>query len=373
VPDANAGNFPPNSTSYNDEYWLSPRIQRFFQEWLGYNHVDDVFKDHPEKTSVVEDYQAYPNLYTEQADAKFEYEVNRIRIHKLEHDLAFKDAKLIESLDEMIARIVVDGDRDVFKQLMTSRRFFLPASTRAKPYPASLYSYDSYGGGAIGSEASVRWRELDSQDRAGVLTHPAWLASHGGNFEDDPSAIHRGRWMFEQLLCVDVPDLPVGVDAMLTLNTTGESARQRMEAQLDNNVQCSGCHNMMNPLGYVFERYNHAGYTRKDDYGDGRGGVSTLLVLPGGGDAHLGKNMVFNDAVSMMDAVSKSPRAKRCFVRQSFRYFMGRDETYADACSLDRMEQAYDTKGSMLDMLVALFTSDAFLYRFVPSSTQEQP
>ena len=31
--------------------------------------------------------------------------------------------------------------------------------------------------------------------------------SHGGNFEDDPSLVHRGKWIRENLLCDYVPPL----------------------------------------------------------------------------------------------------------------------------------------------------------------------
>ena len=63
---------------------------------------------------------------------------------------------------------------------------------------------------------------------------------------------------------------------------------------------------------------------------------------------------------------------KQCFVRHSFRYFMGRDETRADGCTLSAMEQAYDDSGgSMIEMLIALFQSDTFLYRTVPTEEEE--
>jgi hypothetical protein len=70
------------------------------------------------------------------------------------------------------------------------------------------------------------------------------------------------------------------------------------------------------------------------------------------------------DATEMMSLFASSTHVKRCFIRQNFRYFMGRDETLEDACTLSQMEAAYDENhGSMIEMIVALMTSDSFLYR----------
>jgi hypothetical protein len=50
---------------------------------------------------------------------------------------------------------------------------------------------------------------------------------------------------------------------------------------------------------------------------------------------------------------------------------MGRDETMADACTLVRMETAYEESGgSFVAVLKSLATSDAFLYRHDPVEAQ---
>ena len=97
-----------------------------------------------------------------------------------------------------------------------------------------------------------------------------------------------------------------------------------------------------------------------------------MTVFPSS-DPVLSTGLEVSDAVDMMGYFSRSPRVKRCFVRQTFRYFMGRNETYADACTLQQMERAYDdSNGSLTEMLIALFQSDAFLYRHIPEEEVEQ-
>ena len=121
------------------------------------------------------------------------------------------------------------------------------------------------------------------------------------------------------------------------------------------------------PLGYPFEIYNHAGYLRADDHGAPPDGTADLLAMP---DPAL--QVRVNDAVEMMELFAESNVVKRCFIRQNFRHFMGRDETVADACTLAAMEETYDeNEGTMIEMLVTLFTSDTFLYRRMPD--EEEP
>ena len=203
-----------------------------------------------------------------------------------------------------------------------------------------------------------RWVDLKGE-RGGVLTHPAWLASHGHPNENDPSAVERGKWVREMLLCQTVPNAPAGVDAMLDPDTEHLSSRERVRDKPEQG-ECAGCHKMMTPLGYTFELYNHAGYLRAEDHGAPPDGSSTLELMP---DPAL-EGVEVRDAIELSALLADSPHAKRCFIRQSFRYFMGREETRADACTLAQMEAAYDQQGSFVDLLVALFTSDTFLYRW---------
>jgi hypothetical protein len=350
-PDTHASDFPPESGAYTDAYWMSSKVRRFFREWLDYEHAPSVFKDTPAATSRFEPVREGVPSYR----------------HGRYVENSYKGAGLVAALDDTIARVVA-SDQDVLAELLTTRRFLLPAVSVATgdssaPYAGFVYDVDTSEVGAVGPDLADRWVEVPG--RAGVLTHPAWLAAHGGNFENDPSAIHRGKWVYEELLCGLVPPIPVTVDAQLSIETKGDSARSRLSSQLDANPQCASCHQFMNPIGYTFEIYNHAGFVRAEDHGGPPDGSATLTSVPAG-DSVITSGMQVDDAVELMSRMAESPRVQRCFVRQTFRHFMGRDETYADACALAQMEDAYETSGgSMVEMLIALFQSDAFLYRHV--------
>lgn len=208
-----------------------------------------------------------------------------------------------------------------------------------------------------------RWVEMPDGPRSGVLTHPAWLIAHGGNFEDDASAVRRGRWIREHLFCETVPGLDlVRVEAQLVPSDPALRARDRVVQSIetgDSSATCMGCHRLMNSLGMPFEVFNHAGFERADDHGHPPDGSSSITLAP---DPSLLGDV--EDAAELSQMLADSPYARRCFVRHVFRYFMGRDETMADACTLSQMEDAF-AGGSFFAMLEALATSDPFLYRVI--------
>ncbi len=350
------------------EYWLASRVVDFFREWLGYTDVRIQFKDTPGATSAYNNF----NVTTSYNNLLSGY---------------YADESLLdEQLDDTIAKVVID-DTDVFANLLTTRTWRLPSNMVAnnggactddsqctgtcgdhgycvgsiwkaitnlhRPYNLDVNVPDTFAG---------RWVDMDPAERAGVLTHPAWLAAHGGNFEDDASIVHRGHWIRENLLCEDVPNLElVMVEAKLVPSDPGKSARDRLVESVEQGpdaVTCMGCHSQMNSLGYPFEVYNHAGFVRATDHGGAPDGTSTIDNAP---DPVL--NTSVQDAVELSQLLAQSNHAKRCFIRQAFRFFAGRNETTADACTLTAMETAYDEQGSFIDMLSAFAQSDAFLYR----------
>jgi hypothetical protein len=122
----------------------------------------------------------------------------------------------------------------------------------------------------------------------------------------------------------------------------------------------------MNSLGYPFEEFNHAGFRRAFDHGaEGEevapSGVSLLTAKP---DPSWPDEV--SGALELSELISNSDQARRCFVRQTFRYFAGRDERPSDGCVLAAMEERLNNTGSMFEMLQALVNSRAFQDRVAP-------
>ncbi len=366
------------------EYWLAPRLAGFFREWLGYGNANNVFKDTPGSTSRF-------------ATTSDMWDPTTLGYGNLQSGYYGKESTLLEQMDDTVARAVIDATTskvDVFKALMTTTTFHVASdradtngdvcTTSADCKNTTYYScskeaglcFDSiaqstvtsarvYDVDGVPATDAGRWVTLPATERSGVLTHPAWLSSIGENFQDDPSLIHRGKWVRQNLFCESVPGLElVMVAAKLGARGPTLSARDRVSAAIDPNATCMGCHRLMNTLGYPFEMYDHAGFLRKYDKLEAEGktehppdATTTITNAP---DPAL--NGAVANAVELAQKLSTSPYARRCFIRQAFRYFMGRDETMADQCTLASMETALDN-GSFFDMLGVLASSDTVLYR----------
>jgi hypothetical protein len=195
---------------------------------------------------------------------------------------------------------------------------------------------------------------LPTDQRVGILTHPAWLVSHSDAM--DNHAILRGRWIRERLLGDSVPDVPITVDAMLP-DEPKTTLRHRMRVTREE--YCWKCHQKMDPLGLPFESYNHLGLYRIKEQEEP---VDTSGAIIHSGDAALDGPVA--NAIEMIHKLAKSDRVKQVFVRHAFRYWMGRNETVNDAPVLQAAYRAYEENGgSMNALLESLLTSDAFLYR----------
>jgi len=286
---------------------------------------------------------------------------------------------------DRLIELILDEDKNVLQELLTTNRviveprdaaYFGEFTGRKKRQPAAKKK-DKTGASPLvtpaqfpaGQTVHVRVARvvkpqktqrtlttLPAEQRLGILTHPAWLVSHSDAM--DNHAIVRGRWIRERLLGDAVPDVPITVDAMLP-DEPNATLRHRMRVTRES--YCWKCHQKMDPLGLPFEMYNHTGIYRQLEKGKP---VDTSGEIIGSGDPALDGPV--DNALDMIQKLARSERVKQVFVRHAFRFWIGRNETLADAPVLQEAYQAYkDNNGSMNAMLTSLLTSDAFLYRQV--------
>jgi hypothetical protein len=237
---------------------------------------------------------------------------------------------------------------------------FREAKAKGTPHPFGRKNHanEAY------SLAVEDWREAQplqfpAHERAGILTQPSWLIAHSTN--DANHAIHRGKWIREHLLGGAIPDTPITVDAQLP-DEPHKPLRERMRVTREE--YCWKCHQRMDPLGLAFEMYDHWGRYRTEELGqrvDTRGEVFQSIdpALDGPVDS----------AIALVERLAGSEHVEQVFVRHAFRYWMGRNETIADAPTLQAAWRAYhDSDGSMNALIASLLTSDSFLYRVAAPS-----
>ena len=106
------------------------------------------------------------------------------------------------------------------------------------------------------------------EQRAGLLTHPAWLAAYSLNEDNDP--IHRGIWVYERLLAGVLGDVPPDVDAAVPIDAHKLYGREwnRYATNAAGNAIVK-----MNPLGEPFEIFDDWGRYRTEHYFDENGKI----------------------------------------------------------------------------------------------------
>ncbi|MCA9267087.1 MAG: DUF1588 domain-containing protein [Planctomycetales bacterium] len=352
----------------DDPKLAKPRILRFFREYFDYAKAADVFK---ETKDIAPGHDA--RALVEDTDRLVEYvleqdkQVLKELLTTNKSFVFYKGAAdLKEKRQEALAKFEADKKKD-------------PKKFEGKtPNLPGRAVYESYNLADFPDEQPV---ELPKNQRAGVLTQPAWLVAW--SVADDNHAILRGKWVRERLLGGVVPDIPITVDAQLP-NAPDKTLRERM--LVTHEAYCWQCHQLMNRVGLPFEMYDHFGRfrtgervldaaateTNVDAKGKRLGDVYTEAPVDASGgfefthDPHLTGDV--KNAVEFLHKMAESEVVEQVFVRHAFRYWMGRNETLGDAASLQAAQRAYrDSDGSMRALLVSLLSSDSFLYRIPPA------
>ena len=314
-------------------YTKNPRVMQFFREYFNYPFANEVFKDAPEGG---------------------------------EH----KSGSLVADL-EMTIKSILKQDRQVLRQLLTTREFFVNTTYGRKQQANDLIQRDTKTRKyqtAFSLPLDWKWAvhlqpvTFPKDERAGVLTHPAWLAAWSGNFENHP--VQRGKWIRTHLLGGTVPDVPIGVDARVP-EKEHTTFRDRLKLATAD-AKCWRCHRKMDPLGVPFEQYDHYGRFQRLDAGqpvDVTGSIRRTVFS----DLHRD----VDSPTELMNFLAKSEHVEQVFVRHVFRYFMGRNETLGDANTLQDAHKAYhESNGSFNELVTSLLSSDSFLLRQKPD-TQE--
>ena len=140
----------------------------------------------------------------------------------------------------------------------------------------------------------------------------------------------------------------------------GLTTRERF-SQHSTDPSCAGCHTVIDPIGFGFERYDAIGKTRDSEYDkpiDATGQVKYAR------DQKL--NGAFSGLPDLSRRLSTSRQVHDCFASNFFRYALGRADTANDACSvLDVQNAFFQSTGSFRAMQVAIVKSASFRSRAV--------
>ena len=103
----------------------------------------------------------------------------------------------------------------------------------------------------------------DDSRRGGLLRHGSILTVTSYNTRTSP--VIRGHWVLENLLGVPPPPAPATVPALEDKTIDGSLSVKDRLIEHRSNPACSGCHSLMDPVGFSLENYDAVGQWRKSE------------------------------------------------------------------------------------------------------------
>lgn len=397
-----------------DESIDKPRILRFFQEFFNYNQAHKIFKDESRSGGFYYYGENFPHMYERDADffvmniLEKDKDVFRQLLLSDEYFILNRQTfrNTVYAFYERNKSLIDSGNitEEKSKELLKSLGLKTWGELNLKYY---LHGFDRGFSGSAGEikdmanavstdqprstseEISQAMHPLYSKypmvynlgddeqnfllpqpykrpNRAGMLTHPAWLIAFSLNDHTDP--IRRGKWIRERLLAGLVPNVPITVDATIPADHH-KTLRERLT--VTEKQECWRCHEQMNPLGHPFEIYDDFGRYRTEEFLDKLPKVNDKYptkpvnatgALTGSGEKGLDGEV--KDALELIKKLADSDKVRQSMIRHVFRYYMGRNEMLSDSVTLIEADKAYlESGGSFKALVVSLLTSDSFLYR----------
>ncbi|HUS06627.1 MAG TPA: DUF1592 domain-containing protein [Bryobacteraceae bacterium] len=199
----------------------------------------------------------------------------------------------------------------------------------------------------------------DTTERAGILGHGMFLTQTSKPGETSPTV--RGYFIREHFFCHQVPDPPPGTNSNLPPLTVDrpQTNRDRLTEHLINR-SCAGCHSLMDPIGFGFEKFDAIGKRREkqtikffpDRKAKDQTPKTVALDLDTSGKVLGMANSDFRTPVELGRILANSPGCQECIVKQLFRYAYGRRETDTDRKLISEATTAFRDSQFRLKVLI---------------------
>ncbi len=195
------------------------------------------------------------------------------------------------------------------------------------------------------------FREVRTARGGGLFAQAAVHVASAGSTETSP--VVRGKWVLENLLCTNLPP-PADPDEVAAVQeeiamTNPETPREESAARRSV-LQCAGCHEVMDEIGFGLEGFDAWGVPR-ELYEDGHP-IETAGRLPG--------MRHFDDHRQLGDYLRDSLAFRMCISQKMMTYLVARDLGEAEMCRVRKLVAGMPSDIHAQTWLRALVESDVF-------------
>lgn len=241
------------------------------------------------------------------------------------------------------------------------RRFFLDLVATGADFRDFLHAPVAYPNADLAAIYGVPAPETGftrtalpaASERAGILGQALFLSMTAKPDETSPTA--RGLFVREQFLCQHVPDPPPGTNTNLPeISEAAPKTNRERLAEHTTNAACAGCHNLIDPIGHGFEKFDPIGARREKfevrflgaDRGDGESGSKRVeLPIDSTGFVAGLPDAKFSSPRELGELLARTPQCMECVVRQYFRFVHGRPDGEADRGAIAKGLAAFRDSG----------------------------
>ncbi len=284
---------------------------------------------------------------------------------------AFREVRLYPEFSSELVSSMLEETRRLFDHLVWGDRNFLEFFTADYAFLSADLA-QIYGLPAP-PEPFAKVTLPASSPRGGVLGQATFLSITGKPADSSPT--ERGLFVREHFLCQIVPPPPPGVNTTLPPLSDEKpmNNRQRLQAHLANPT-CSGCHRLVDPIGFGFENFDAIGRFREKQliriyptFDEMKSKTKTRptehkLDIDVSGFIQGMPNSQFKSPKEAGRVLASDPGCQKCIVKMLFRYAAGRPETEADQASIDAaLADFRSSQFRFKNLIIAIATSEPFL------------
>ena len=247
------------------------------------------------------------------------------------------------SLELFLDDVVWSASSD-FRQLLLTDETYLNGRL------AKFYGVD------LPPDAGFKKVKFEAYNRAGILTHPYVLSSLAYTAETSP--IHRGVFVGRGLLGIGIkPPMeaftPLAADAHPNLTT-----RERVSLQTKP-MACSGCHTIMNPLGFALENYDAVGRYREKEN-------AKPIDVSGTYEQRSGEVTKFTGAKELARFLANSDETQYAFAQQAFHHYVKQPVRAYGLTKPDDLRKTFADNGYSVRKLIVEIATTAALRKPEP-------